>query len=166
MAIASTGKISEPLSLDKIQAGAVRLFQSPHAQDSNACMAAMLTTDLVTKSNHQTAIINGQRVEVAGMAKGSGMIEPNMATMFAFLVTNVAIEPDRLQAIFSRAVADTFNMISVDSDTSTNDTALIISPIRSVRLIGRTLFSLICITSWCIRHVETWRFKLFGTAKA
>jgi glutamate N-acetyltransferase/amino-acid N-acetyltransferase len=82
---------------------------------------------LVTKSNHQTAIINGQRVEVAGMAKGSGMIEPNMATMFAFLVTNVAIEPDLLQAIFSRAVADTFNMISVDSDTSTNDTALIIS---------------------------------------
>lgn len=127
VAIASTGKISEPLSLDKIQAGAVRLFQPPHAQDSDACMAAMLTTDLVTKSTHQTAIINGQTVEVAGMAKGSGMIEPNMATMFAFLVTNVAIESELLQEIFSRAVADTFNMISVDSDTSTNDTALMIS---------------------------------------
>lgn len=127
VAIASTGKIGESLDLDTVKAGGSRLFQSLETQDVEACMDAMLTTDLVTKSTYQSATINGQKVEVAGMAKGSGMIEPNMATMLAFLVTNVDIKSDALQQIFSQAVSDTFNMISVDSDTSTNDTALIIS---------------------------------------
>ncbi|MDG2265029.1 MAG: bifunctional glutamate N-acetyltransferase/amino-acid acetyltransferase ArgJ [Candidatus Marinamargulisbacteria bacterium] len=133
VAIASTGKIGELLDLDTVNAGAFRLFQSLETQDFEACMTAMLTTDLLNKSTYQSATINGQKIEVAGMAKGSGMIEPNMATMLAFLVTNVAIEPEMLQQIFSQAVSDTFNMISVDSDTSTNDTALIISrPARTI----------------------------------
>jgi glutamate N-acetyltransferase/amino-acid N-acetyltransferase len=86
-----------------------------------------MTTDTRSKEIFLEKRIGGARVAVAGFAKGSGMIAPNMGTMLAFLATDARVSPGELQSIFSEAVDDTFNMVSVDGDTSTNDMAMIFS---------------------------------------
>lgn len=86
-----------------------------------------MTTDTVKKEVAVTFVLDGKEVTIGGMAKGSGMIHPNMATMLCFLTTDAAIEQPLLQLALSAVVKDTFNMVSVDGDTSTNDTVLLLS---------------------------------------
>jgi len=127
--VCSTGVIGEPMPMDKVQAG-IKLI--PHAlsrgidADINAA-EAILTTDTKVKLSAYSCEMPEGNFHLAGMAKGSGMICPNMATMLAFLVTDVKIKRPLLQKLFSEASDRSFNVITVDGDTSTNDTALILA---------------------------------------
>ena len=119
--IASTGVIGQPLPLEPIEAGMVPLFDALSYAGSPEASAAIMTTDLVAKHCSASVEIGGKTVTVGGIAKGSGMIHPNVATMLVFLTSDAAITPAMLQAVISEDVQNTFNMISVDGDTSTND---------------------------------------------
>ncbi|MDX1682768.1 MAG: bifunctional glutamate N-acetyltransferase/amino-acid acetyltransferase ArgJ [Phycisphaeraceae bacterium] len=127
--VCSTGIIGPHLPMEKIRGGidkaAGALAADP--QGGHDAAGAILTTDKVTKTAGTTVDIDGTKVTVAGMAKGSGMIAPNMATMLAFLTTDAAIEARPLRRLLIGAVATTFNRISVDADTSTSDTALLLA---------------------------------------
>lgn len=123
IAVASTGVIGEHLKMDKVRAGIAAL---PAKLDGGASGAeqfcqAILTTDLVKKECCVTVEVNGRTVTIAGAAKGSGMIHPNMATMLGFVTTDAAIGAEELQVLLRQATDVTFNMITVDGDTSTND---------------------------------------------
>ncbi|CAM4303598.1 bifunctional ornithine acetyltransferase/N-acetylglutamate synthase [Paenibacillus alkaliterrae] len=123
VAVASTGVIGEPLKMDKVRSGIEGL---PARLDGNREGAddfcqAILTTDLVQKMVCVELELDGKRVYVAGAAKGSGMIHPNMATMLGFVTTDAAIGGAALQQMLRQATDLTFNMITVDGDTSTND---------------------------------------------
>jgi glutamate N-acetyltransferase/amino-acid N-acetyltransferase len=119
--IASTGVIGELLPMDKIEAGIAHLPERVSLEGSEDFCQAILTTDLVKKTACVKVTIDGRPVHIAGAAKGSGMIHPNMATMLGFLTTDAAIDAASLQQLLSAAVDATFNMITVDGDTSTND---------------------------------------------
>lgn len=127
--VSSTGVIGVPLPMDKINTGISKavsaLGKGPRA-DADAA-EAILTTDTVIKQSAYSCSLPEGEFHIAGMAKGSGMICPNMATMLAFLVTDVKIERNLLQSLFSEAADSSFNAITVDGDTSTNDTALILA---------------------------------------
>ena len=119
--VASTGVIGQVLPMEPI-ANAVQPLVKALAKDgSNAAAKAIMTTDTVEKEFALQFDLGGKTVTVGGIAKGSGMIHPNMATMLAFLSTDAAIDRDLLQKALQTAVEDTFNMVSVDGDTSTND---------------------------------------------
>ena len=123
--VCSTGVIGVPMPMDTMRdgIGAIEL-----ADDAGHDFAlAIMTTDLRPKECAVTVEIGGQTVTVAGTTKGSGMIHPDMATMLAFVTTDAAIEQDCLKGILDRAVSRSFNMISVDGDTSTNDTLMVIA---------------------------------------
>ncbi|MBR4707854.1 MAG: bifunctional ornithine acetyltransferase/N-acetylglutamate synthase, partial [Pseudobutyrivibrio sp.] len=126
VAVASTGVIGMQLPVDKLVAGvqamAPKLDGSVNA--GTEASKAIMTTDTVNKEMAVTVEIGGKTVTIGGMSKGSGMIHPNMCTMLAFIGTDVAIEKELLQEAVSDVVSDTFNMITVDGDTSTNDTLL------------------------------------------
>ena len=135
---ASTGVIGEPLPVKKIIDAMPRLAKALAANsdstDSTApadsaawsrAAAAILTTDTFAKGATATAAIDGVKVTINGIAKGSGMIEPNMATMLAFVFTDAAVEPPALDACLRAAVAQSFHCITVDGDTSTSDTVLL-----------------------------------------
>lgn len=124
--VASTGVIGQKLSLDPIAAGMDNLVKSLGANSADAAEAIM-TTDTKMKEIAVEFQIAGKTVSMGGIAKGSGMIHPNMATMLVFVTTDAAIAPAMLQKALSWAVTDTFNMISVDRDTSTNDTMLVLA---------------------------------------
>lgn len=119
--VASTGIIGEILPIEPIAShvGALKAQLSPNG-NHNASQA-ILTTDLVEKVHGISFDLAGKTCTIGGIAKGSGMIHPNMATMLCFLTTDVAISSEMLQKALSAVVQDTFNMISVDGDTSTND---------------------------------------------
>ncbi|MGO4110607.1 bifunctional ornithine acetyltransferase/N-acetylglutamate synthase [Paenibacillus sp. YAF4_2] len=123
VAVASTGVIGENLKMDKVRAGIdalpAQLQADRHAADG-FCQA-ILTTDLVQKMVCVAVEIDGRTVHIAGAAKGSGMIHPNMATMLGFVTTDAAIGSESLQTLLREATNYTFNMITVDGDTSTND---------------------------------------------
>ncbi|GAB6991349.1 bifunctional ornithine acetyltransferase/N-acetylglutamate synthase [Paenibacillus pini] len=123
VAVASTGVIGELLKMDCVSAGIealpARLGSTP--QSAEDFSQAILTTDLVKKEICVTVDVNGKKVVIAGAAKGSGMIHPNMATMLAFMTTDAVIEQPALQVLMRQATDSTFNMITVDGDTSTND---------------------------------------------
>lgn len=127
--VASTGVIGKQLPLDIIKAGVEKL--APVLSDSReaAVMAAeaIMTTDTVKKEAAVSVEIGGKTVTIGGMCKGSGMIHPNMCTMLAFVTTDAAISKEMLQKALSADVQDTYNMISVDGDTSTNDTVLLLA---------------------------------------
>ena len=127
--VASTGVIGPQLPMDRIEAGVKRLIRekAAGAEAGNMAAQAILTTD--TKSKHAAVKIElgGKEVTIGGMCKGSGMIHPNMCTMLAFLTTDAFIAQDLLQEALRDVVQDTFNMISVDGDTSTNDTVLVLA---------------------------------------
>lgn len=125
VAVASTGIIGEQMPIDNILLGLNSLLENPKVKDAESTAEAILTTDLCAKSVHLEKEIAGKVYTVSGITKGSGMIAPNMATMLGFLVTDVKINASDLHQLFSKAVADSFNMITVDNDTSTNDMALI-----------------------------------------
>lgn len=127
--VASTGVIGMPLPLEPIVNGIPALCDSlgyTH-EDGYAAAAAIMTTDTRLKQIAAETVIGGVKVKIGGMAKGSGMIQPNMATMLSFITTDCAVSSDVLKVILKRVADNTFNMVSVDSDTSTNDTLCIMS---------------------------------------
>ena len=127
--IGSTGVIGMQLPVDRIAAGAKKaaaaLREGTEAGHEAAC--AILTTDTVPKEAAIRVTIGGKEVVLGGMCKGSGMIHPNMCTMLAYVATDVNISKELLQEALSEDVEETFNMISVDGDTSTNDTLLVLA---------------------------------------
>jgi glutamate N-acetyltransferase/amino-acid N-acetyltransferase len=123
--VASTGLIGINLPMDQIRAG-VRDIEL--GSDGGAKLArAIITTDTHPKSAGAELELGGKTVRVGGSAKGAGMIHPNMATLLAFVTTDAAVDQGYLQTALSRAGADSFNMISVDGDTSTNDTLVVLA---------------------------------------
>ncbi len=122
--VGSTGVIGQPLPIECIRAGIPALMQRIRRAGGSEAARAILTTDLRVKQIAMRDTIAGRTVTIGGMAKGSGMIHPNMATMLAYLTTDAAISRSALQQALSAAVNQSFNCISVDGDTSTNDTVL------------------------------------------
>ncbi len=127
--VASTGVIGAQLPMDRITAGVQMMAPAlSHSLEAGSRAAgAIMTTDTVKKEIAVQVKIGGRTVTLGGMCKGSGMIHPRMCTMLAFLTTDVAITKELLQEALSENVKDTFNMISVDGDTSTNDTVLLLA---------------------------------------
>lgn len=127
--VASTGVIGMQLPMDRIKAGIVQLAKEKQEGLAAGQMAAeaIMTTDTVSKQAAVEVTIGGKTVTVGGMCKGSGMIHPNMCTMLAFVTTDVDISRELLQEALKEDVQDTFNMVSVDGDTSTNDTLLVLA---------------------------------------
>ncbi len=127
--VASTGVIGMAMPVDRLCAGIERLAAAKsHSREAGLAAAqAIMTTDTVSKEIAMEVEIGGKTVTVGGMCKGSGMIHPNMCTMLAFLTTDANISKEMLQRAVSAAVVDSFNMISVDGDTSTNDTLLVLA---------------------------------------
>lgn len=123
VAVASTGVIGERLPMGSIEAG-IREAALSLGRDGEPFAEAILTTDTRTKQAAVRLGVGGREVVVGGVAKGSGMIHPNMATMLAFLTTDAAVEGDALQAALSAATERTFNRVTVDGDTSPNDMVL------------------------------------------
>ena len=129
VAVASTGVIGMQLPVDKLTTGVGQMAKtlSSSVEAGTNASKAIMTTDTVNKEIAVTFEIGGKTVTLGGMSKGSGMIHPNMCTMLGFLTTDLVIEKSLLQEALKEVVTDTFNMISVDGDTSTNDTLLILS---------------------------------------
>ncbi|MFC0211091.1 bifunctional glutamate N-acetyltransferase/amino-acid acetyltransferase ArgJ [Paenibacillus chartarius] len=127
VAVASTGVIGEPLPMGKVRAGVAALPERLKADGGDDFCQAILTTDLVQKSLCVRVEIDGKPVHIAGAAKGSGMIHPNMATMLGFLTTDAAIGSEQLQQLLNAVTDSTFNMITVDGDTSTNDMVVVMA---------------------------------------
>ena len=122
--VGSTGVIGRPLPVDRILKAVPHLFERVSSLGGLNAARAILTTDLKPKTIAMRARINGRTVIIGGMAKGSGMIHPAMATMLGYLTTDAAITRTALQRALRQAVDESFNCISVDGDTSTNDTVL------------------------------------------
>ena len=119
--VASTGVIGQPLDPTPIAAGMAELAAGLSDKGGDAAAEAIMTTDTKRKEDAVEFTVGGKVCRMGGMAKGSGMIHPNMATMLVFITTDAAISPEMLKAALSSDVVETFNMISVDGDTSTND---------------------------------------------
>lgn len=118
--VASTGVIGQRLDIAPIENGAAELCAAL-GKNSGDAAEAIMTTDTVKKEIAVSFTAGGKECRIGGIAKGSGMIHPNMATMLVFITTDAAISPEMLQKALSNDIADTFNMVSVDGDTSTND---------------------------------------------
>lgn len=127
--IGSTGVIGKQIPVEKIQAGikALAVKKERSIQAASDAAQAIMTTDTVDKQAAVSFEIGGRMVTMGGMCKGSGMIHPNMCTMLAFVTCDVAISKELLKKAVKESIADTFNMISVDGDTSTNDTFLFLA---------------------------------------
>ena len=125
--IASTGVIGQPLPLAPIAAGMEPLAASLSEQGSAQAAEGIMTTDTVRKEMAVSFVVGGKTCHLGGIAKGSGMIAPNMATMLVFLTTDANISSSMLQKALSEDVKDSFNMVSVDGDTSTNDMVAILA---------------------------------------
>lgn len=123
--IASTGVIGEPLNIAQLKASLPELHSGLGTDNWDAVANAIRTTDTYAKGASVTTQIDGKTVTITGIAKGSGMIEPNMATMLGFIFTDAAIAPGALQALLSELTETSFNAITVDSDTSTSDMVLL-----------------------------------------
>ncbi len=127
--VASTGLIGEPFPTDDVVQG-IETNVKKLASDAKAgsfAANAILTTDTFAKEGYRHFTLNGKDINMAGIAKGSGMIHPNMATMLSFVVTDAAIEPKLLQKCVKECADATFNMITVDGDTSTNDMVAVLA---------------------------------------
>lgn len=126
---ASTGVIGRQIPMDKMGAGIETMATQLDGSEKGADLAvrAIMTTDTVPKQAAVSFMLDGTKVTVGGMCKGSGMIHPNMCTMLAFVTTDAAIDQALLQKALSASVQDSYNMISVDGDTSTNDTCLVLA---------------------------------------
>ena len=123
----STGVIGELLDSDKIKLCLADLQQNLSEDHWLQAAAAILTTDIVAKAQSKQIILNGKAITITCMTKGSGMISPNMATMLAYVATDLAISKDILKRLLSEMVEQSFNSITVDSDTSTNDACVLIA---------------------------------------
>lgn len=127
--VASTGVIGNQIPVEKLLAGVEKLAAARAATKEAGTLAAeaIMTTDTVSKQAAVQVELGGRTVTVGGMCKGSGMIHPNMCTMLAFVTTDAAISKELLTKAVKEDVTDTFNMVSVDGDTSTNDTLLVMA---------------------------------------
>lgn len=127
--VASTGVIGQRLPIEKLTAGVEMLAPTLSESREAAALAAkaIMTTDTRPKEVSVTIELGGKEVTLGGMCKGAGMIHPNMGTMLSFIGTDVSIDQELLQEALSSVVPDTYNMISVDGDTSTNDTVVVLA---------------------------------------
>ena len=127
--VASTGVIGQQLPIDRIKGGIAKLALMLEDSPEAGMMAAraIMTTDTHSKETAVSLEIGGKTVTIGSMCKGSGMIHPNMCTMLSFVTTDVSISKELLQEALSEVVQDTYNMVSVDGDTSTNDTVLLLA---------------------------------------
>ncbi len=127
--VCSTGVIGQRLNIEAIESAVPELYEALERSDagSDAAGHAIMTTDMVKKEAAVETVIGGRTVRIGGVAKGSGMIHPNMGTMLCFLTTDCAISSDMLKSALLDAVRVSFNRISVDGDTSTNDTCCILA---------------------------------------
>ena len=125
--VASTGVIGQPLNLDPIAAHMEELAGGLSIDGSNAAAHAIMTTDTIEKEIAVEFTVGGKVCRMGGIAKGSGMIHPNMATMLVFITTDCAIAPAMLKKALSHDVTNTFNMLSIDGDTSTNDMVTVLA---------------------------------------
>lgn len=125
--VCSTGVIGQFMPMDRISAGVPPLAKALRPDGFEDFAKAILTTDLVSKTSVASGEAGGRPYTILGVAKGSGMIRPDMATMLCFVVTDAAVEPGPLQSLLSSVTERTFNRISVDGDTSTNDTILVMA---------------------------------------
>ncbi len=125
--VASTGVIGQPMSLEPFEKGMGALAAALRADGGSDAAEAVMTTDTVKKEVAVTFTVGGVECRLGGMSKGSGMICPNMATMLCFLTTDAGIRPELLQKALSSVVPETFNMLSIDGDTSTNDMVAVLA---------------------------------------
>ena len=127
--VSSTGVIGVNLPMDKISKGIkeVTKLRSDSVEAGIAAAEGIMTTDTFTKIKSVKIMIDHKEVILSGMSKGSGMIHPNMGTMLSFITTDVSIEADLLNKLLKEVINDTYNMISVDGDTSTNDMVLVLA---------------------------------------
>jgi glutamate N-acetyltransferase / amino-acid N-acetyltransferase len=125
--VSSTGVIGEHLPMDVVHAGIEAAVAAVNDDGNDDFSSCILTTDTVTKEVAVEITVNGEPVRIGGCSKGSGMIAPNMATMLGFVTTDAAVEPALLQQMLRRAVARSFNRVSVDGDESTNDTVFLMA---------------------------------------
>ena len=125
--VASTGVIGVSLNPHPIDAGMPRLVEDINIEGSDACAAAIMTTDTLKKEIAVEFEISGKTCRIGAICKGSGMIHPNMGTMLCFITTDVDITSEMLDYALGMVVPDTFNMVSVDGDTSTNDMAVMLA---------------------------------------
>ena len=125
--VASTGVIGQPLDITPIANGINELVSGLSHEGSDLAAEGIMTTDTVKKSVAVEFEVGGRTCRIGGIAKGSGMIHPNMATMLVFITTDCAISPEMLGKALSTDIADTFNMVSVDGDTSTNDMVTVLA---------------------------------------
>lgn len=123
----STGVILEPLPVDRILAGLPAAVADLKEDNWLNAAEAIMTTDTVPKAASRTVVIDGKTVTVTGMCKGSGMIKPNMATMLGFIATDAIVPQDVLDTMLKSAVDKSFNCITVDGDTSTNDSLILMA---------------------------------------
>ncbi len=123
----STGVILEPLPLDKVMQGLPAAIANLREDNWLAAAEAIMTTDIVAKATSRRLLIEGQPVTITGMSKGSGMIHPNMATMLGYIATDAVVSQAALDAIIHYAVNRSFNCITVDGDTSTNDSLILMA---------------------------------------
>ncbi|MEX2353991.1 MAG: bifunctional glutamate N-acetyltransferase/amino-acid acetyltransferase ArgJ [Gammaproteobacteria bacterium] len=127
----STGVIGQDLPVDKITSALPELIDNLSEDNWNRCATAIMTTDIVSKGISRQIVLDGKQVTITGIAKGSGMIRPDMATMLAFVGTDAVIENNILDDLLGNAVAASFNRICVDGDTSTNDACVLIATGKS-----------------------------------
>jgi glutamate N-acetyltransferase/amino-acid N-acetyltransferase len=125
--IAATGVIGVPLPMDKVRAALPKLVKALSPQGGRAAAEAIMTTDTRPKEAALRVDVGGRPVTLGGIAKGVGMIEPHLATMFCFVATDAVIAPDALRAVVRRAVEGTFNRITIDGDQSTSDTVAVLA---------------------------------------
>ena len=125
--VASTGVIGQPLSLDPIISGMDELVSGLSYDGGKAAAEGIMTTDTVMKEVAVSFDIGGKECKIGGIAKGSGMIHPNMATMLVFITSDVKISPEMLKKALSADIKTTFNMVSVAGDTSTNDMVVVLA---------------------------------------
>lgn len=125
--VASTGVIGQPINLEPIENGMEELVRGLSENGSDSAAQAIMTTDTVQKSLSVSVEIDGKLCTIGAIAKGSGMIHPNMATMLSFITTDADISPEMLKSALVWCVDKSYNMLSVDGDTSTNDTVAIMA---------------------------------------
>ena len=155
--VASTGVIGVPLPMDKLRAGIPAACAALSAEAGAAAARAIMTTDTRPKEALVEFTVDGHPARVGAMAKGAGMIAPNMATMLAFFTTDAAVEPRLLQRALSEAVGASLNRITVDGDTSTNDMAVVFAsgalPARAIMEEGRPFDAFRAALSQAARRV-------------
>lgn len=125
--VASTGVIGQPLNIEPIKYGIPELVKGLSSDNANLAAEAIMTTDVVAKEIAIEFEVGGKICKIGGIAKGSGMIHPNMATMLVFITTDVKISSEMLNKALSSDIQETFNMISIDGDTSTNDMVTVLA---------------------------------------